>query len=426
DASDAPVIIWIHGGSLRIGGTEFATYDGTKFAERGIVFVSINYRLGLLGWLAHPGLSAESPDGVSGNYGLQDQIAALEWVEENIEAFGGDAGNVTIMGESAGALSVAYLLTSPAAEGLFDKAIMQSVGSRTFSALDQFVYGLPPAEQKGAELLEKLGYETIEAAREADAQSLINRSTLQQFTAEGTIDGRFLTEQLIEAFDSGAHQKVPVIAGFNSGEGRTYAMWLPPLPETAEAYEAALAKSYPDIADDIIAVYPSDDIRESSLGMMRDSIFGWAGERIVRKVRDAGQPAYLYVFDHCYPSARERDLCAFHGSEVPYVFGTLEADELPATWPTPDAPGDDALSEMLLDYWTSFAATGEPVSEEGPAWLSYGDAENYLHIEETPKASTDPYPGMFEVHETVVEGLRENDEAWFFNIEVPRRAEDKE
>ncbi len=424
DAVNAPVIVWIHGGSLRIGSSELPTYDGTKLAERGIVVVSVNYRLGILGWMAHPELSAESPEGVSGNYGLLDQIAALDWVQENIASFGGNPENVTIMGESAGALSVAYLLTSPAADGLYVKAIMQSVGSRAFPALDETVYGLPSAESKGETLLGKLGIDTIEAARQADPQELINQSTLQRFSAEGTIDGLYLPEQLIEAFDKGNHQKVPIMSGFNSGEGRTYTALLPALPESQEAYVTALQTRYPDMWEDIVTVYPADDIKESILGMFRDGVFGWAGERFVRKMTDAAQPAFFYVFDYCYPSAREADLCAFHGSEVPYVFGTLEAEQLPAVWPTPDGTGDADLSSTLIDYWTSFAATGQPKSANGPEWLPYGSEENYLHIGETPVAETNPYPGMFEVHETLVQNLRADDEAWFFNIEVPTRSED--
>ena len=133
-SDNAPVIVWIHGGSLRIGGSAQSMYDGSEFARRGVVFVSLNYRLGALGWLAHPELNAESPDGISGNYGLLDQIAALEWVSDNISVFGGDPANVTVMGESAGALSLTYLLTSPKAEGLFQKAIIESPNSRNFPA----------------------------------------------------------------------------------------------------------------------------------------------------------------------------------------------------------------------------------------------------------------------------------------------------
>lgn len=423
-AANAPVIFWIHGGSLRIGGGALPVYNAARLAERGVVVVSINYRLGILGWLAHPELSAESPEGVSGNYGLQDQIAALKWVQENIASFGGDPGNVTIMGESAGALSVAYLLTSPAAEGLYAKAILQSGGSRTFPALDESVYGLPSAESTGETLLEKLGYETIEAARQADPQALVNRSTLQRFTAEGTIDGRYLAEQIFEVFDKGAQHKVPIIAGFNSGEGRTYAALLPALPETPEAYEAALQSRYPDKWEDIVSVYPADDIRESSLAMLRDGVFGWASERFVKKMTEASQSAYFYVFDYCYPSAREAGLCAFHASEVPFVFGTLAAENLPDAWPKPDGAADAALSATLIDYWTSFAATGQPQSANGPAWLPYGTAENYLYIGETPQAATDPYPGMYEVHEAVVQDLRDSHTGWLFSIDVPTRPED--
>ena len=161
DATRAPVIVWIHGGSLRIGGSAEPLFDGANFARRGIVFVSINYRLGVLGWLAHPALSAESPHRASGNYGLLDQIEALRWVRANVAAFGGDAGNVTIMGESAGALSVAYLLVSPLARGLFDKAILESANIRAFPELERPAFGLDPAEQTGLALAAGVGADDL-------------------------------------------------------------------------------------------------------------------------------------------------------------------------------------------------------------------------------------------------------------------------
>lgn len=417
DAEDAPVIVWIHGGSLRIGGAAQPVYDGTAYAEHGVVFVSINYRLGVLGWLAHPDLMAESPDSLAGNYGLMDQIASLEWVQENIKAFGGDVSNVTIMGESAGALSVTYLLTSPPAEGLFDKAIIQSTNTRNFAELGQASYDVPAAEAEGAELFEKLEFDTLEDARAADPQSITNRTTLAGYAPAGTVDGEYVPRQLNAAFDDGDFAKVPVLAGFTSGEARTYRMLLPKMPDSAEAYEEAIRARYGDEADDFLALYPADDMEESMLAVNRDNVFGWSTERIVRSASEAGEPAYFYVFDHCYPAMAERDLCAFHASEVPFVFGTAgDLDSYPAQWPKPPVEEAEALSSVLVDYWASFAATGQPQSPDGPDWAPYAQDEAYLHIGDAPELRHDAFPGMFEFHEALYQKRREAGEGWFLRV----------
>jgi len=418
DADAAPVIVWIHGGSLRIGSSAEPMYDGAEFARRGVVFVSINYRLGVLGYLAHANLSAESPDGVSGNYGLRDQIAALRWVRDNIEAFGGDPSNVTIMGESAGALSVSYLLTSPDAEGLFHKAIIESPNARNFPELKTAAYGLPSAEAIGASVFESLGLETLEAARAMDAQELTNQA---KFAPQGTIDGKVLPLQIVDAFDTGRFAKVPVLAGFNSGEVRAQRAFAPPPPDSPEAYEAEITARYGDTAEAFLGVYPSEDVQGSILATLRDAIYGWAAERIVRKEAAAGQPAFMYVFDYCYPAAEAADLCAFHASEVPFVFGNLESESLPPNWSVPDGDQDQAISKALLDYWTSFAATGQPESVYGPVWSSYGQGQSYLDIGQTLASRTDPIPGMFELHEQLVAERKTAGEPWFLNIGLGAR-----
>jgi len=418
DAEKAPVIVWIHGGSLRIGSSAEPMYDGSEFARRGAVFVSLNYRLGVLGYLAHADLSAESPDGVSGNYGLRDQIAALQWVRDNIEVFGGDPSNVTIMGESAGALSVSYLLTSPEAEGLFHKAIIESPNARNFPELKTAAYGLPSAEAIGAGIFAKLGLETLEAARAMDAQDLTNRAG---FAPQGTIDGKVLPLQIIDAFDTGRFSKVPVLAGFNSGEVRSQRAFVPRPPDSPEAYEAEITARYGDGAEAFLDIYPADDVQGSILSTLRDAIYGWAAERIVRKEAAAGQPAFMYVFDYCYPAAEAVDLCAFHASEVPFVFGHLDSESLPPNWPVPDGEEDRAISKALLDYWTSFAATGQPESAYGPVWSSYGQDQSYLDIGQTLASRTDPIPGMFELHEQLVAQRKTAGEPWFLNIGLGAR-----
>ncbi|WP_417451924.1 carboxylesterase/lipase family protein [Kordiimonas sp.] len=416
-AEKAPVIVWIYGGALQRGSSAAPMYDGAAFARRGIVFVSINYRLGVFGWLAHPELSAESPRGASGNYGLLDQIEALKWVRTNIKAFGGDAGNVTIMGESAGALSVSYLLTSPLANGLFDKAIAESPNIRAVPKLKQAGYGLPSAEQFGLMLARKVGAADLHALRSMDAVELALASMKARFWAQGTIDGWSLPRQVVDVFDAGAQAPVPLLAGFNSGEVRSQAMFLPPVPVSAEAYEAEISKRYGDLAPAFLKVYPATDMRESMLATLRDAIYGWATERMVKSQSDAGIPAYLYIFDHCDDAAKARDLCAFHASELPYVFGQVGEDaQLPTNWPKPMGADDKALSAAMMDYWVSFARNGKPASGGHDAWLTYAEGEAYMRFETHPIAAQNPVPGMFEMQEELVARRRAAGQQWFINV----------
>jgi para-nitrobenzyl esterase len=248
DATDSPVIVWIYGGALQRGSSASPFYDGANFARQGIVFVSINYRLGVLGWLAHPSLSAESPERVSGNYGLLDQIQALRWVRENIASFGGNRDNVTVMGESAGALSVAYLLSSPKARGLFHKAIAESPNLRAFPMLDRPIYGMRSAEDTGTTFAKHAGADDLSALRAMNADELTQASVTGRFWAQGTIDGTVLPKQLIDTFDAGEQAKVPLLAGFNSGETRSQKLLLPPAPATANLYETEIARRYRDLA----------------------------------------------------------------------------------------------------------------------------------------------------------------------------------
>jgi para-nitrobenzyl esterase len=417
NAEDAPVIVWIHGGSLRMGGSAQPTYDGSAFAHRGVVFVSMNYRLSVLGWMAHSELSAESPEGVSGNYGLLDQVLALEWVRDNIAAFGGDPGNVTIMGESAGALSVTYLMISPLADGLFHKAIAESTGIRAIPELSESAYGMPSAETIGAVLGAGLGAEDLEALRAYDAVELTEAATKAGFISQGTIDGRALPWQLIEAFDEGRQAKVPLLAGFNSGETRAYRALLPRPPETPEAYEAAIRRGYGNLAPDFLKLYPSSDMAQSMLDALRDNFFGWGVERVVRKQAETGQPVYMYVFDYCDPAARERDLCAFHAAELPFVFGRIgDPSAYPPNWPIPEGETAKALSSAMVDYWTSFAAKGVPESKSGPEWRPYNDDESYMLFGEEPVAGRDPMPGMYELNEEFVRRKHDAGKQWFLTV----------
>lgn len=418
-AKAAPVLVWIHGGSLIGGASSESSYDGAVMARRGdIVVVSINYRLGALGYLAHPDLSAESADKVSGNYGLLDQIAALTWVRNNISAFGGDPGNVTIAGESAGALSVMYLLASPPARGLFHKAIAQSAYMVSTPTLRETRHGHQPAEAAGAALAAKLGAKSLSELRAMDAQTLNNAALMSGFQTFGAIDGKVLPRQLVEVFDRGEQARVPVLAGFNSGEIRSLRFLAPPPPADAATYEKEIKARYGDLADDFLKLYPARDMSESVMLTTRDALYGWTAERLAAKQTAVGVPGFLYYFDHGYPAADLAGLHAFHASEIPYVFGTMA--KTPPAWPKiPDTPAEAGLSTAMLNYWTSFAREGAPKAAGQPAWKPYGSARAYMAFEDGPRAGVRLRPGMYELHEAVMCRRKAQGETpWNWNVGV--------
>jgi para-nitrobenzyl esterase len=415
NAKNAPVFFWIHGGALVTGSSREATYDGKKMAERGIIVVSINYRLGVLGWLAHPGLTAESPQHVSGNYGLLDQIAALGWVRHNIASFGGDPKNVTIAGESAGALSVMYLLESPLAKGLYAKAIAESGYMISMPELKKAVYGAPSGEAAGQMLGGALLAPDLAALRGIDAQTITDSAAKLGYGPWGTVDGLVLPQQMVEAFDQGKQAPVPLLAGFNQGEIRSLMMLAPKPPATAADYEATIRDRYGDLADAFLKLYPAADYKESIIATTRDALYGWTADRMVRKQTALGQRAYLYMFDHGYPAMEAAGLHAFHASELPYVFGTTGT--LGPNWPKiPDTPDEHALSDAMLDYWTSFARTGNPVAAKAPVWPAYGSVANYMHFAATPEPSKDLMPGMFALNETVMCRKKASKIGWNWNV----------
>jgi para-nitrobenzyl esterase len=416
DAKRAPVLVWIHGGALVGGSAREPLYDGAALARRGVVVVSINYRLGVLGWLAHPGLSAETRGRVSGNYGLLDQIAALAWVRDNIAAFGGDPKAVTVAGESAGGLSALYLMSSPLARGLFARVIAQSSYMISMPELRRSAYGAPSAEAIGQMLAGGLQARDVAALRAMDAQALTDAAAKLGFPPFANVDGVVLPQQMVDAFDAGRQAPVPVLAGFNAGEIRSLRVLAPKPPEDAAAYQAAIRARYGDLADAFLRLYPAAGYQESILATTRDALYGWTAERLVRRQAALGQPAYLYLWDHHYPAADAAGLHAFHASELPYVFGT--ADRTPPLWPrVPDTPAERALADAMADYWTSFAKGGAPVAAAAPAWPRWDARGSHLHVAAAPMAATGFMPGMFALNEAVVCRRRAADrDGWNWNV----------
>ncbi len=401
NAKNAPVFVWIHGGALSGGSSREPLYDGKKLAERGIIVVSINYRLGVLGFLAHPGLSAESPQRVSGNYGLLDQIAALTWVKRNIAAFGGDTGNVTIAGESAGGLSVMYLMASPYARGLFAKAIAQSAYMASMPELKRARGDQIAAEATGTMLAGGLQAPDIATLRGMKADQLTLAATKLGYAPWITIDGKLIPEQLVATFDQGKQAPVPLLAGFNSGEIRSLMVLAPKTPDSAAKYEATIRERYGDLADSFLRLYPASDMKESILAATRDALYGWTAQRLVTKQAALGQPAYLYFWDHGYPAEDQAGLHAFHASELPYTFDNT--DNTPPLWPKiPATAAEAALADTMADYWASFARTGRPEAANAPVWPAFGAAGGYMLFADAPKPSANVFPGMYALNDRIV------------------------
>jgi len=417
-ANKAPVFVWIHGGALTSGASSLTMYDGSKLAGRGVVFVSINYRLGVLGYLAHPQLSAESPDKVSGNYGLLDQIEALRWIKNNIAAFGGDPTNVTIAGESAGGLSVMHLMTSPPARGLFAKAIAQSAYMISLPELKRANYGEQAAEGIGSRLATALGAPDLVALRSMDAAKMVDAAVKTGYFPMANVDARVLPRQIVDVFESGEQARVPLIAGFNAGEIRSLRMLAPPVPKDAATYESAIRSRYIDLTDRFMQLYPSSNLEDSILAITRDSLYGWTAEKLATSQTKFGQSAFLYLFDHGYPAADAAGLHAFHAAEIPYAFGTI--DRTSAHWPKiPATAAEQSLSDAMLDYWTSFARAGVPRATNQPDWPAYGSTRSYMHIAETAQPKTHLMPGMFELNDEVVCRRRaQRDQPWHWNVGI--------
>jgi len=418
NAHDAPVFFWIYGGALAGGASSEPMYDGSRLAAQGVVVVTINYRLGALGWLAHPELSAESPLGVSGNYGLLDQIEALQWVRRNIRSFGGNPSNVTIAGESAGALSVMYLMAAPGARGLFGKAIAESAYMISTPELKQRKFGSMPAEESGTRLGAALQAPNLAALRAMDAGALTEAAPTAGYAPWGTVDGHVLPRQLVDVFDSGEQAPVPLLTGFNSGEIRSLMVLAPRPPANAAEYESIVRDRYLDLADQFLRLYPSTDMKESILAATRDGLYGWTSERLVRKQAALGVMSFLYFFDHGYPAADTAGLHAFHASELPYVFGTF--DRTPRLWPkVPSTPQETKLSDAMIGYWSSFTRTGRPQAPGEPDWPAFGAEGNYMAFTDAPHPSQNLLPGMYELNEEVMRRRRANGEMpWGWNVGV--------
>ena len=379
----APVMVWIHGGALVVGNSADVSYDGTALARRGVVLVTINYRLGALGYLAHPLLSAESEHGASGNYGILDQIAALNWVQRNIAAFGGDPERVTIFGESAGSQSVNHLMATPLARGLFHAAIGESGGglgsngkahpkAEIETAGDRFVEALLGSDVKPL----------LEAIRSVTADEVLAVSP-RLVRSVANVDGWVFPDTIYNIFAAGDQHDVPVIVGSNADEGTMFgAQGVVTLAD----YRETVRTEYGEFADAFLTTYPAENDEEARQGRMAsftDAFFGWEMRAWARMMETVSSPAYLYFFSRVPPAPDADRYGAYHTAEIPYVFDNFGVSASPNANRDYDDT-DRKLSDALASYWVNFATTGNPNRAGLPEWPAFDrDADEALDIGDT-------------------------------------------
>jgi para-nitrobenzyl esterase len=388
-----PVMLWIHGGLFQAGASSEAAHDGEALAAKEVVVVSINYRLGIFGFFAHPELRKESPHGSTGNYGLMDQVAALRWVSRNIKAFGGDPRRVTIFGESAGSMSVSALMASPLARELIAGAIGQS------GAFFGPTFPLKPireGEEQG-ERFAKSQSADLASLRALPAEQLLRASLSVQFSP--IMDGYFLPQTPADVFAAGNQSQVPLLAGWNSDE-MPWPVLLAKKKTTAESLKGLIRSKFGAEAAAVEQAYDATsdaEAEQAARDLSGDEFTGYSTWKWIElHARTKRTPVYRYLFTRVRPTkpgakmgpTKLSDLGAFHGSEIEYVFGTFGAGDI-FRW----EPADYQLSELIQSYWTNFAKSGNPNGTGLPQWGAYGKV---MHLDANAQARRDSRRARYE------------------------------
>lgn len=393
-----PVMVWIYGGGFVAGSSSEPRQDAGNLSKLGVLVVSMNYRMGVFGFLAHPELTRESGHGASGDYGLLDQVAALKWVRRNIAAFGGDPDNVTIFGESAGSASVSGLIASPLAKGLFNKAIGES---GAFFARNHALGTLAQAEAQGVRFAESLtGSPALAALRAMPAPQLLAAALKAPRNAfRPIVDGYFLPADCASIYASASQSHVPLLAGWNRDEGNYREFFGHDAPTAANF--ARLANSrFGARASAFLKLYPATtdaEARRAAQDFMGDQFTGYSTWKwLESQLATGGSPVYRYEFDQTLPlppgSPADKVATAPHASEIEFVFRVLSSKHLP--W----RPEDRQVSELMAAYWTNFAKTGNPNGPGLPPWPEYGPRDGFMvmHLRADAASAPDAHRQRYE------------------------------
>lgn len=373
-AEKRPVMFWVHGGGLANGAGSL--YDGASLARKGVVVVTINYRLNVFGYLAHPAMSAESPHKSSGNFGILDQIAALQWVKRNIAAFGGDPNNVTIFGESSGSWSVNLLMATPLSKGLFHRAIGESGGEfEPNPHLNKPMPGQESSEAIGQRVFARISCDKagapLDCAREKKTEE-VQAAIANGFRSQPNVDGWFLPDEVYAIFAARKQHDVPVIVGFNADEGGQFAERM--IPANADVYAQNIRQQFGEFADDYLKLYPAGSrevMRDSAARRFRDERHTWKMLTWARMMQPMKSPVWLYYFTQIPPDSR---FGAHHAAEIIYVFDNLSRRQ--AAW----TEEDRNVAKTMSAYWVNFAKTGDPNGAGLLQWPRY-ETKSDRHIE---------------------------------------------